>query len=39
MSMSEKRDGYIDCLWRGTILIEMKSRGKSLGIAKIRYAV
>lgn len=23
-------DGYIDCLWRGVILIEMKSRGKSL---------
>lgn len=28
--MGEKRDGYIDCLWRGVILIEMKSRGKSL---------
>lgn len=26
----ENRDGYIDCLWRGVILIEMKSRGKSL---------
>ena len=23
-------DGYIDLLWKGTILIEMKSRGKSL---------
>lgn len=31
--MGEKRDGYIDCLWRGTILIEMKSRGKSLNKA------
>ena len=29
----ERRDGYIDCLWRGTILIEMKSRGKSLNKA------
>ena len=24
------KDGYIDLLWKGTILIEMKSRGKSL---------
>jgi len=24
------RDGYIDLLWKGNILIEMKSRGKSL---------
>jgi hypothetical protein len=24
------RDGFIDLLWKGTILIEMKSRGKSL---------
>ena len=31
--MDKKRDGYIDCLWRGTILIEMKSRGKSLNKA------
>lgn len=31
--MGKKRDGYIDCLWRGTILIEMKSRGKSLNKA------
>lgn len=23
-------DGYIDSLWRGTILVEMKSRGKNL---------
>ena len=23
-------DGYIDLLWKGTILIEMKSRGKNL---------
>lgn len=25
-----ERDGYIDLLWKGTILIEMKSRGKNL---------
>jgi hypothetical protein len=25
-----ERDGYIDLLWKGMILIEMKSRGKSL---------
>ena len=24
------QDGYIDLLWKGTILIEMKSRGKNL---------
>jgi hypothetical protein len=23
-------DGYIDLLWKGTILVEMKSRGKNL---------
>ena len=28
--MRDDRDGYIDCLWRGVILIEMKSRGKNL---------
>lgn len=28
--MGKNRDGYIDCLWRGVILVEMKSRGKSL---------
>lgn len=28
--MGQNRDGYIDCLWAGVILIEMKSRGKSL---------
>lgn len=28
--MGENRDGYIDLLWRGVILVEMKSRGKSL---------
>lgn len=28
--MGDNRDGYIDCLWRKVILIEMKSRGKSL---------
>ena len=26
----DEKDGYIDLLWKGTILIEMKSRGKSL---------
>ncbi len=26
----DQHDGYIDLLWKGTILIEMKSRGKSL---------
>lgn len=26
----DDRDGYIDLLWKGTILIEMKSRGKNL---------
>ncbi|HOE39218.1 MAG TPA: hypothetical protein PLG05_07920 [Bacteroidales bacterium] len=26
----DNRDGYIDMLWKGTILIEMKSRGKNL---------
>lgn len=26
----DARDGYIDLLWKGTILIEMKSRGKNL---------
>ena len=26
-------DGFIDLLWKGTILIEMKSRGKNLGKA------
>lgn len=31
--MDKKRDGYIDCLWEGTILIEMKSRGRSLNKA------
>lgn len=28
--MGQNRDGYIDCLWAGVILVEMKSRGKSL---------
>ena len=28
--MGENRDGYIDYLWKGVILIEMKSKGKSL---------
>ena len=26
-------DGYIDLLWKGTLLVEMKSRGKDLGKA------
>jgi len=26
----DQKDGYIDLLWKGTILIEMKSRGKNL---------
>ena len=26
----DNKDGYIDMLWKGTILIEMKSRGKDL---------
>lgn len=26
----DDRSGYIDLLWKGTILIEMKSRGKDL---------
>ncbi|MCC6721869.1 MAG: class I SAM-dependent DNA methyltransferase, partial [Bacteroidia bacterium] len=29
----DDKDGYIDLLWKGTILIEMKSRGKNLGKA------
>lgn len=29
----DERDGYIDLLWKGMILIEMKSRGKNLDIA------
>ena len=26
----DDKDGYIDLLWKGTILVEMKSRGKNL---------
>ncbi len=26
----DEHNGYIDLLWKGTILIEMKSRGKNL---------
>jgi hypothetical protein len=26
----DDRDGYIDLLWKGTLLVEMKSRGKNL---------
>lgn len=29
----DDKDGYIDLLWKGTILIEMKSRGKNLNKA------
>ena len=29
----DDKDGYIDLLWKGTILIEMKSRGKDLNKA------
>ena len=29
----DDKDGYIDLLWKGTILIEMKSRGKNLAKA------
>ncbi|MEC5156674.1 class I SAM-dependent DNA methyltransferase [Chryseobacterium sp. MP_3.2] len=32
----DNRDGYIDLLWKGTILIEMKSRGKNLDKAYIQ---
>jgi len=32
----DERDGYIDLLWKGTILIEMKSRGKNLDKAYIQ---
>lgn len=28
--MGKNRDGYMDCLWKGVILVEMKSRGKNL---------
>lgn len=29
----DNRDGYIDLLWKGTLLVEMKSRGKDLARA------
>jgi type I restriction-modification system DNA methylase subunit len=32
----DDKDGYIDLLWKGTILIEMKSRGKNLDKAFIQ---
>ncbi len=32
----DESDGYIDLLWKGTILIEMKSRGKNLDKAFIQ---
>lgn len=32
----DESEGYIDLLWKGTIIIEMKSRGKSLNKALIQ---
>ena len=32
----DDKDGYIDLLWKGTILIEMKSRGKNLDKAFVQ---
>ena len=32
----DNKDGYIDLLWKGNILIEMKSRGKNLNKAYIQ---
>jgi hypothetical protein len=32
----DEKDGYIDLLWKGTILIEMKSRGKNLDKAFVQ---
>ena len=32
----DDKDGYIDLLWKGTILVEMKSRGKNLDKAFIQ---
>ena len=32
----DNKDGYIDLLWKGTILIEMKSRGKNLDKAYLQ---
>ena len=32
----DEKDGYIDLLWKGTILIEMKSRGKNLDKAYLQ---
>lgn len=32
----DERDGYIDLLWKGTILVEMKSRGKNLDKAFVQ---
>ncbi len=32
----DESDGYIDMLWKGTILIEMKSRGKNLDKALVQ---
>jgi hypothetical protein len=33
VKMLDEKDGYIDLLWKGVILIEMKSRGKNLELA------
>lgn len=32
----DAKDGYVDLLWKGTILIEMKSKGKNLDKAFIQ---
>ena len=32
----DERDGYIDLLWKGSILVEMKSRGKNLDKAFVQ---
>jgi hypothetical protein len=32
----DEKDGYIDLLWKGSILIEMKSRGKNLDKAYVQ---
>lgn len=32
----DEHDGYIDMLWKGTLLVEMKSRGKNLDKANLQ---
>ena len=32
----DNKDGYIDLLWKGTILVEMKSKGKNLDKASLQ---